>query len=140
MRKLLPLLLAMLLGLAAGPGDAADDDIVVIANPSVPKLDLAALQRLYTGRVVEVGGLNITVVNLASGMPQRQRFLSSVLQMDDDRYRAYWTVRRHIGKGTPPRDLNSAAQVIEFVQSTPGGVGYVQVNELRPGLNIVARP
>jgi hypothetical protein len=53
---------------------------------------------------------------------------------------AYWTVRKHIGKGTPPRELKTAAEVMDFVQATPGALGYVSAAELRPGLNVVLRP
>ena len=137
---LVPLLAVMVAGLTLGPAHAADDDLVVVAHASVPKLDLQTLQRLYTGRVVEVGGVNLVVANGAPGSTVRQRFLSQVMQQDDDRYRAYWTVRRHVGKGTPPRDLRNTAEVLEFVQTTPGAVAYLTVAELKPGLNVVARP
>lgn len=140
MPRLLPVLAALAITLTLCPAHAADDDLVVVGHASVPKLDLQTLQRLYTGRVVEVGGVNLVVANGASGSAARQRFLSQVVQLDDDRYRAYWTVRRHVGKGTPPRDLRSTAEVLDFVQSTPGAVAYLTAAELRPGLNIVARP
>lgn len=133
------LALAMALGFGTKPA-MASDDLVVVAHPSVPKLDLQTLQRLYTGRAVEVGGQNIVVANAAPGSRERQRFLALVLQLDDERYRAYWTVRRHVGKGTPPRDLRSPDEVLEFVRSTPGAVAYLKAADLRPGLNVVARP
>jgi ABC-type phosphate transport system substrate-binding protein len=116
------------------------DPVVLIANPSVPHLDLVTAQRLYTGRAVEVGGVAVTVVNAAPGSPARERFMASVMAEDDDRYLAYWTVRRAVGKGTPPHELRTAAQVIEFVQATPGGLGYVLASELKPGLKVVLRP
>ena len=130
---------ALALGFGIQPA-VASDNLVVVAHPSVPKLDLQTLQRLYTGRAVEVGGQNIVVANAAPGSSARQRFLAQVVQLDDERYRAYWTVRRHVGKGTPPRELRSTAEVLEFVQNTPGAVAYLTAAELRPGLNVVARP
>ncbi len=140
MPRLLIALAAVAAALSLGPARAADDDLVVVAHAAVPKLDLQTLQRLYSGRVVEVGGVDIVVVNAAPGSAARQRFLAQVMQQDDERYRAYWTVRRHVGKGTPPRDLRSAAEVLEFVQANPGAVGYVSAADLRPGFNIVYRP
>lgn len=143
MHMLRPLLLRLVVLMAAlmlGTGArAAGDDLAIVAHPSVPKLDLPTLQRLYTGRIVEVNGQNLTVVNAAPGSAVRQRFLAAVVQQDDEKYRAYWTVRRHIGKGTPPRELRNATEVQDFVQATPGAVGYVLASELRPGLNVIAR-
>jgi hypothetical protein len=126
----------------AGAPAFADDPgtIVVIANPSVGRVDAATLQRLYTGRAIEVGGSTVVVVNLPSGNPARDRFLAQVLGQDDEKHVAYWTVRRHIGKGIPPRELKSAAEVMDFVQATPGGLGYILAADARPGTHIVFRP
>jgi len=127
---------------AAVASRAGDDAgaIVVIAHPSVGHLDLSTLQRLYTGRAVEVAGTHVSVVNLVPDNPARERFLTQILGEDDEKFVAYWTVRRHVGKGTPPREFKSAAEVIEFVQATPGAIGYIPVAALKPGLNVVLRP
>lgn len=106
----------------------------------MPRLDAATVARLYTGRTIELAGQTVTVVNAAPGSALRARFLAVYLQQDEDRYRAYWTVRRHVGKGAPPRELASSAEVIDWVQANPGGIGYVDASELRPGLNVLARP
>jgi ABC-type phosphate transport system substrate-binding protein len=119
---------------------AAEPAVLVIGHAALPRLDSATVQRLYTGRAVEVAGIGVTVVNAPPGSPLRQRFLTLFLQQDDDQYRAYWTVRRHVGKGAPPRELATSAEVITFVQSTPGAVGYIDAADLRPGLNVLARP
>lgn len=140
LRLLAAIALAVALGFGAMTPAVASDDLVVVAHPSVPKLDLQTLQRLYTGRAVEVGGQNVVVANAAPGSSERQRFLAQVLQLDDERYRAYWTVRRHVGKGTPPRELRNAEEVADFVRNTPGAVAYLKAADLRPGMNVVARP
>lgn len=140
MHTLLRLLAALWL-LALGAAHAAGDGgFAVIAHPGIGRVDAATLQRLYTGRAIEVAGQPVSVVNLAAGDPARERFLAQVVQSDEDRYVAYWTVRRHVGKGVPPRELGSAADVIDFVKATPGAIGYVPASELRPGLNVVYRP
>lgn len=142
MRALLGFLAALLMLATAVPDavQAADEGFVVIAHPSVAKVDAGTLQRLYTGRAIEVGGTPVTVVNAAPGNPARDRFLATVVGLDNDRYIAYWTVRRHVGKGVPPRELQSPAEVVEFVQRTPGGLGYIPAADAKPGLNIVFRP
>ena len=140
MHAYLRLFLAFALSLPFAATPANDANFAVIAHPGVPKVDAATLQRLYTGRVIEVAGSTVNVVNIAVGNPVRDRFLAQVLNLDNERYIAYWTVRRHVGKGVPPRDLRSPAEVIEFVQSTPGAIGYVPTADAKPGLNVVFRP
>lgn len=115
MARLLRPLLALLALLLAGLAHA--EDFVVIGHPGLPKVDAATLLRLYTGRAIELAGQPVTVVNAPAGTPVRQRFLALVVQMDDERYIAYWTVRRHVGKGVPPRELRSA-EAAAFVQAT----------------------
>lgn len=139
MRRLLQLLM-LLCAAAAGAARAADDRPVVVAHAAVAPVDAATLQRLYTGRAIEAAGQPVTVVNLVPGSPLRERFLNQVVGLDEDRYVAYWTVRRHVGKGIPPRELKTAAEVLEFVRSTPGAIGYVGAADLKPGVNVIYRP
>src|SRR5664279_997754 len=137
MKTALRILLCALV-VATAPAVAQDSGaIVVIAHPNVGRVDAATVQRLYAGRAIEVGGNPVVVVNLPPGNAVRERFMTQVLVQDDEKYVAYWTVRRHIGKGIPPRELKSAAEVMDFVQNTPGGLGYIAASEARPGLNIV---
>jgi ABC-type phosphate transport system substrate-binding protein len=143
LRVLLPAWLAaivMVLVMSAFRAEAGEPQPVLIGSPGMARIDAATAARLYTGRTIEVGGRPVNVVNAPVGAPLRHRFLALVLQQDDEQYRAYWTVRRHVGKGAPPRELATSADVIAYVSSTPGAIGYVDATELRPGLNVLLRP
>lgn len=113
--------------------------VVVVAHPNVHKLDQATVQRIYTGKVIEVGGVSVAPVNVRSGQPLRQRFLNDYLQQTDDAYVAYWTVRRYVGKGVPPREFATVAEVISFVQTTPGAVAYLDDADVPSSMNVVLR-
>lgn len=119
-------------------GNAHAQNVIVIGHAGVSKLNTTTVQRIFTGKAIEMDGTHVTAVNLKSG-ELRDRFLQRFLNQDNDKYTAYWTVRRFIGKGTPPKELSTAAEVIEYVQNTPGAVGYIDENELKPGLNVVSR-
>lgn len=114
-------------------------DVVLIAHPSVPRLDRVTVERIYTGKVVEVAGIRVTPIDLPVGDAVRNRFLARWVSTDEERYTAYWTVRRYVGKGVPPREAVNAAEVSRLVAALPGGVGYVDEADLRPGVNVVAR-
>lgn len=118
---------------------ALAEGLLVIAHPSVPKTDLVTLQRIYTGKVIEINSVSIVPFNAATGSPERNRFLRDFLQQDEEKYTGYWTVRRYIGKGTPPRELGSAAEMIGTVQSTPGAIGYIYESEWKPGITVILR-
>lgn len=132
------LLAAALLGLSV-PARAADDTLVVVANAALRGLDAEALKRIYTGRMIELDGQALRPVNLPPGQAVRKRFLTAVLQQEEDDYLAYWTVRRYVGKGAPPRELPTAAEVVNYVRATPGAIGYLDAADLKPGLTVVLR-
>lgn len=112
--------------------------IVLIGNPDLPKINAETIAKIYTGKVISVSGIPVKPVNSKSGTTIRNRFLQMFLNQDDENYIAYWAVRRYIGRGTPPPELNSSADVVKFVQSTPGAIGYIDVAELKPDMNVVS--
>lgn len=113
-------------------------NIVVIGNANLTKVDAEIIPKIFTGKVIDVGGINVIAVNAIPGN-LRDRFLQTFLKQSDEKYIAYWTVRRYIGKGVPPKELRDAADVINFVQSTPGAIGYIDEADLKPGLNVLVR-
>ena len=130
----------MLLALAAASaGVHATEGVVVIGHENVKHLDSRTVARIYTGRVIEVDGVSVTAINANVGNPLREHFLRIFLDQDEDKYTAYWTVRRYIGKGASPREFGNTNDIIKFVTTTPGAIGYVKESDLRPGLNVLLR-
>ncbi len=112
-------------------------DIVVIGNNNVPKMSVVTVQKIYTGKFVSVSGIDVTPIAFRAGATARSRFLREYLKQDEDKYTAYWTVRRYIGKGTPPIEFSGATEIIRFVMSTPGAIGYIDEDDLKPGVNVI---
>jgi hypothetical protein len=112
--------------------------VAVVANIDTPALNEVTLQRIYLGKVVEVNGRPVIPVNLPKGNVLRRMFMEHVLTNDDEKFIAYWTVRRYIGQGTPPREFATVEQQLEFLRTTPGAVGYVdEAADVGPGLKVV---
>jgi len=132
------ILLTLLLALSTAETSAADG-VIVIGHPTIKRLDSQTVARIYTGRVIEVDGVSVIAVNALAGSAVRDRFLQLFLNQDEDKYTAYWTVRRYIGKGASPRELAKASDIIRFISTTPGAIGYIQESEMQPGLNVLLR-
>lgn len=115
------------------------DEIIVVGNGNVPKMDSVTIQKIFTGKFISVSGIDIKPIAAKPGTITRDRFLQDFLHQDEEKYTAYWTVRRYIGKGEPPAELPSAAAIINYVQSTPGAIGYINDADLKQGMNIIAR-
>lgn len=114
-------------------------EVVVIGNNNVPKMDVATIQKIYTGKIISISDINLKPVNAKLGTKERNRFLDVFMNQDEEKYTGYWTVRRYIGKGTPPNELNSAAEIIDYVKSTAGGMGYIDEADLKEGVNVIGR-
>jgi hypothetical protein len=111
--------------------------MAVIGHEAIKALDKTVVGRIFTGRTIEVEGVAVRPVNLKAGDAKRAAFLTAVLQQSDDDYVAYWIVRRAIGKGTPPPEVDGSQMMINFVQRTEGAIGYVDESDLVPGMNVL---
>lgn len=129
------LLLMFLVSIA----NVAAAEIVIIGNSNVPKIDVTTLQKIYSGKFISVDGVTVTPVSFKAGTMQRDEFLKFFMNQDEEKYTAYWTVRRYVGKGTPPNEVENTADVIKFIQSTPGAVGYIDESEIKDGIHILLR-
>lgn len=134
MKKIfLPVLMLLLV-----MNNALAGDVVVIGHDNLGKLDAATVQKIFTGKQIKVDGIDVTAVNVKSG-PLRDQFLQTYLQQTDAKYTAYWAIRLFVGKGAPPPELSSPAEVVKFVQSTPGAIGYVDEGDLVDSVRVLAR-
>lgn len=129
------LVIPLLLGSALAHGQV----VVVIGNDSVKKIDSTSMLRIYTGRTSEIDGRTVHAVNAPVGSSIRNRFLSSCLQQDESRYTAHWTVRKHVAKGTSLREFAKGADVLSYVTTTPGAIGYLEESGVAPGVNVLLR-
>ena len=118
--------------------EAQAGDVVVIGHAGMDKLDAVTVQRIFTGKLIKVGGVDVTAVNVKPSS-LRNHFLQTFLNQNDEKYTAYWTIRHFVGKGAPPIELPSAAEVIKFVQSTPGAIGYIDEDDVVPEVNVLVR-
>ena len=120
-------------------GTVRAGNIIVIGHQDVPKLDINTLQRIYTGKVISVDGIQIIPVAIKPGIAERTQFLQHYLGQNEEKYTAYWTVRRYIGKGAPPLEFNNAYEIIDYVQTTAGAIGYIDEADLKSDMNIITR-
>lgn len=120
-------------------GAKATESVVIIGHSDVPNVTQDAVQKLFTGRTVAIDGVLVTPVNAQSGAQLRADFLQTFLNQTEEKYQAYWTVRQFVGKGRPPRNLTSTEEIIKFVRTTKGAVGYLYAKDVPEGVNILLR-
>jgi ABC-type phosphate transport system substrate-binding protein len=126
-----PLLLVSLSAIAAlalvPPGRAEEPyQVVVNAGNSTASLSKEKLAAYFLKKETRWGdGSKVAVVDRAPGAAVRAAFSKSVLGKDVAAVKSYWQRLLFSGKETPPAELDSDREVIDFVAKSPGGIGYV---------------
>jgi hypothetical protein len=119
-------IVAMLLlgaALAAAPASAAD--VQVIANASIAgDLSAADVKEIFLGTKDSVGGTAVVPV-LASTGPTHDAFLKAYVGKSDQALRNHFKGLVFTGKGSMPKSFASDAEVVKYVASTKGAIGYV---------------
>lgn len=137
MRKRLLPLVALLV--AASP-IAADPGYQVIVHPAsaVESLTRREVIDLFLKRVTTwpTGGAVHPVEPPEDGSV-RALFASEVLGKSLGTLKNYWNKRIFAGRDVPPVEKRSDEEVVAFVRSTPGAVGYVSAGASVAGVKVV---
>lgn len=125
MRSLKTILSVCALTLAAASANA---EIVVIVNPQNPAANLTAEQvaALYLGNASafpDGGAASLADQPESAGI--RGTFYEKATGRSAAQAKATWARLTFTGKGTPPKELKSDADVKAFVASDPKAIGYV---------------
>jgi len=138
MRRAWILVLGLLSTLPGGARERAAQ-YVVIGNPgTVPvRIERAVLADVFLKKAHEwPGGENARPVDLPAQSAVRDEFTREVLGRSIGAVRNYWAQVLFSGRDLPPPEL-SEAEVLKYVRSTRGAVGYVGVAQPLDDLTVV---
>ena len=128
------------------PAIAAGQDFKVVINDSntKPSISTEDLSRCFLKQTSTwINGVPVIPVDQSSSSDTRTAFSQEVHGRDVSSIKSYWQRQIFSGRGVPPTEKTSDEEVLEFVRSNPGAIGYVSVNaDLGAGvkvLNIVDR-
>jgi ABC-type phosphate transport system substrate-binding protein len=128
-RILLPFASATsLLLLVDGAADAADAfKVVVHSSRTLTTATKAQLSDIFLGHTTlwADDGSRILPVDQVETSPLRQDFSRRVHKRAASAVRSYWLQLMYSGRGVPPIEKATDDEVIAYVASHPGAVGYV---------------
>ena len=69
----------------------------------------------------------------------QEEFIEGILGDKTYKYATYWKQMVFTGRGIPPKALSSEKDVLSFISSTPGAIGYISRDSdlVLTGVNIV---
>lgn len=102
-------------------------EVEVIVHPSNgAALDKDSIQRIYLGKTRAFpGGGEAVAISLKEGSGPEGEFTKNVLGKSAKQLKAYWAKMVFTGKGTPPRQIDSAAEMVNLISANPNLIGFV---------------
>jgi ABC-type phosphate transport system substrate-binding protein len=141
MRKLMhrSLWATLALGLFAVHANA---EVVVIVNPKNPAASLTAEQvaALYLGNATTFpSGGPVALADQPEAAGIRGDFYQKATGRSVAQVRATWARITFTGKGTPPKELKTDADVKAFVAADPKAIGYVDASAVDASVKAVLK-
>jgi len=115
----------------------ATAEIKVVANATNhASVSIDDIADVYLGKLNTLPG-GVKVVPFDQAEEVKNEFYKKVAKRDPAQLKAYWSRLIFTGKGQPPKELGSDAEVIRYVASNPEAIGYVSGNTPAKGVNVL---
>lgn len=138
---LLLMLLASLPPAAAGAdGKAAPPPYRLVVHPGTPatSVDRAFVADVFLKKATRwPDDTVIRPVDGAASSAIRRRFSEDVLKRSVNAVQSYWQQVIFSGRGVPPPELDSDADIVSYVQKHPGAIGYVSPDVDPAGVKVL---
>lgn len=136
-RYLLTALLALLTVPVTAPA-MADLVVVVNAGSGVERLSRDEVINIFLGRYrVLPSGLLALPIDQPASLPLKAQFYRKLVDKDLAEINAYWARLTFSGKTSPPHQAASSAEVMAWLASNRGAIGYVDRSMVDARLRIV---
>jgi len=134
--KVIAFLIVVAIFVVAAPASA---DVSVVANKSIGEESISEKQakKIWLGKTKSLGGVSLKPADLPKGNDSRNKFYKTVVKKNEKKLKAYWARIIFSGKGSPPKLFKSDAEVINWVASTPGAVGYVDSVSINDSVKVL---
>jgi ABC-type phosphate transport system substrate-binding protein len=121
------------------PGPSLASDLVMIGNRSVPVSELSQedIQNIYLGKKKNWdNGMKIMVATLVDGAVT-DKFLKDYVKKNSNTFDTYWKKQIFTGGGKPPVKFDKEKDLVEYVSSNKGALGYVSSQSVSENVKII---
>lgn len=105
----------------------AQQSVKIIVNQSVPdnRLSKDDIEKIYLGKKQAWSdGSKIAPVTLKE-CQAHETFITQYVKRSPVQFNAFWLRAIYTGTGVPPVSFENESDLIHYVSSTPGAIGYV---------------
>lgn len=118
---------------------AAWSGVAVVVHPgNTNTMSEDDISRIFLGKKKAFpDGSDAIPVDQADGSANRSAFVSTVLKKNDQQIKAYWAQLLFTGKGTPPKEVGSSADVKKLIAQNPSLIGYIDSADVDASVKVV---
>lgn len=115
-------------------------EVAVVVHPSnAAALNPEAIAQIYLGRSKSFpDGKAALPLGQAEGSKTTEQFNQKVLNKSGSQIKAYWSKLVFTGKGTPPKEISTDAEMLELVSQNPSVIGYVDKASVTDKVKVLA--
>jgi len=115
-------------------------DVIIVANGNVPVASITEtqLRDIFTGARTRFENGPRAVPVVLRGGPAHEVFLHRHVGDTPDEFRVRWRKAVFTGQGSMPREFATEAELLNYVESTPGAIGYVSRMQGTAGVKTLA--
>lgn len=136
-----PFVFWWLLGLSPCLGlGARASELVVIVNPQsgVEQLSKAEVVNIFMGRQRKLpSGATALAIDLASQNTEKKHFYARLVGKELAEINSYWARLIFSGQGSPPRQAETAEEVLDIIENNKGAIGYLEREQVNPRVLVV---
>ena len=127
--------LAAVLAISTG----AIAEVSIITHPDNDStVDLKTASKLFLGKKSKFSNGSVAVpIEQADGTAPHTEFHASVTKKDPAQLKSYWSRVIFTGKGQPPKEVASDADVIALISKNPNMIGYVDSSAVDGTVKVV---
>jgi hypothetical protein len=115
-------------------------DLAIIVHPDYDggELNEEMIKELFLNTVTSFpSGHKAIPANHSVGSPDRKYFFEYVLKMGETQHKRYWSRKELVGKKGAPVELDSHADVLNWVAKTPLGISYIDKTMVNDSVKVV---
>jgi ABC-type phosphate transport system substrate-binding protein len=112
-------------------------DVVVVAGSgsSAAGLSKEQIADIFLGKSTA-----LTPVDQAESSPLRDEFYTKVTGKSAAQAKSYWSKMAFTGKGTPPKEFGSSAEIKKVLADSPNLIGYIEKSAVDGSVKTLLAP
>lgn len=115
-------------------------DVAVIVNTANNNpIDESFIKKVYLGKAKSFeDGAKIDMYTLGDSDAATAEFREKVLNKTNSQYKSYWSKLVFTGKGTPPKEMSDASEMINEVKRNINTIGFIASDQVTGDVKVIA--